>query len=53
MKTYVVAIDPEHSKEIQTRLKKEKKHTGKNIRRIVTDILLSDKVYIYRRNREN
>ena len=52
MKTYILAIDPEHSKEIQSRLKKEKKYTGKSIRRIVTDILLSDKVFIYQKSKE-
>ena len=52
MKNYVVAIEPEHSKEIQMRLKKEKKQTGKSIKRIVTDILLSDKNFVSK-NREN
>ncbi len=53
MKHYVLAIEPEKATLIKERLKQEKRETGKSIRRIVTDILMSDEVFIYLRDREN
>ena len=53
MKIYVVAIDAEKKKEIQRRLKLEKKLTGKSIRRIVTDILMDGSNFLCLKNREN
>lgn len=53
MKHYVLAIDPEKAMLIKKKLREEKKFTGKSIRRIVTDILMSEEVFLYSRNREN
>ena len=53
MKHYVLAIEEDKTHIIKDKLRKEKKETGKSIRRIVTDILMSDNVFIYTKNREN
>lgn len=53
MKHYVLAIEEDKAHIIKDKLRKEKKETGKSIRRIVTDILMSDNVFIYTKNREN
>ncbi len=53
MKHYVLAVEAEKAALIRERLNQEKRETGKSIRRIVTDILMSDAVFIYLRNREN